>query len=313
MLESRIFVSIASYCDPMLEFTVRDAIARARNPKRISFGVVDQTRQSNEQNLTDHSTNIAYLQIDPRHSRGACWARALAMTLFDNEDYFLQIDSHTCFDRNWDITLVDALETISDLSGNRDVVLSTRPFGFEIGANNTVIKKRFTPTTLRLVPDSSMINLNDPVLHFSTVDTQTMNDIVGFQVAAAFLFARGNFIEAVPYDPFMYFHGEEQNLSIRAFTNGWDIWHPNRVPLYHYYKSRKPNEAPLHWDKDFDSKRVVKWTHLQDRAKKRLTSLLTNGIDGSYGLGKKRTIGQYLELGQLRLNVEAAIKSEVDH
>ncbi|MDB5752790.1 MAG: hypothetical protein JWP65_3211, partial [Ramlibacter sp.] len=39
----RIFVSLASYCDPMLSFTVGRAMATAQAPQRLHFGVVDQS------------------------------------------------------------------------------------------------------------------------------------------------------------------------------------------------------------------------------------------------------------------------------
>ncbi len=121
-----------------------------------------------------------------------------------------------------------------------------------------------------------------------------MRDLAGFQISAAFLFTRGCFVEEIPYDPFMYFHGEEQNLAARAYTRGWDIWHPNRVPLYHLYKRRQPNEAPLHWDKAFEEKRLEKWIDHRNRANSRLSDLLTGSLRGVYGKGDVRTISDLL-------------------
>ena len=37
-----IFISIASYLDPMLFFTLNDAMAKASHPERVVFGVADQ-------------------------------------------------------------------------------------------------------------------------------------------------------------------------------------------------------------------------------------------------------------------------------
>ena len=39
----RIFVSIASYCDPVLPFTLGRALATGRHPELLHFGVVDQS------------------------------------------------------------------------------------------------------------------------------------------------------------------------------------------------------------------------------------------------------------------------------
>ena len=38
-----LFVSIASYCDPLLPSTLQRAVARAAQPQHLHFGVVDQS------------------------------------------------------------------------------------------------------------------------------------------------------------------------------------------------------------------------------------------------------------------------------
>lgn len=293
MTTKRIFISIASFCDPMLVFTVKSALEKACFPERLAFGIVDQSVTSIESHLPSGKWQMAYLLVDPHHSRGASWARALAMTLYSDEHYFLQIDSHTFFDRNWDITLVDTIETITKRSGNEKIIVSTRPFAFEIRPDGTMKKGRFTACTLKLVPKSSVVNLSDPVVLFSCENSREMRDMPGFQVSAAFLFTRGDFVEKIPYDPFMYFHGEEQNISIRAYTHGCDIWHPNRVPLYHLYKKREAREAQLHWDPVFDNQRRQKWTELKSRAASRLSALISGELSGVYGLGNCRSLEEY--------------------
>ncbi|MVA56855.1 hypothetical protein GOZ88_12140 [Agrobacterium vitis] len=193
MKSGRIFISIASFCDPMLNFTVKSALEKARFPERLAFGIIDQCFSSAEADLPRGKWRMAYVLIDPHHSRGASWARSLAMTLYSEEDYFLQIDSYTCFDRNWDITLIDTIETIAANNGNDKIVVSTRPFTFEVGSDGAIKKGRFTPCTLKMVPKSNTIDLADPVVLFSCENSKEMRDIPGFQVSAAFLFTRGHF------------------------------------------------------------------------------------------------------------------------
>ncbi len=301
MKSGRIFISIASFCDPMLSFTVKSALEKARFPERLAFGIIDQSFSSVEANLPLGKWRMGYVLVDPHYSRGASWARALAMTLYSEEDYFMQIDSHTCFDRNWDITLIDTIETIAANSGNEKIIVSTRPFAFEACSDGTIKKGRFTPCTLKMVPKSKAIDLADPVVLFSCENSMEMPDIPGFQVSAAFLFTLGHFVEEIPYDPFMYFHGEEQSISIRAYTHGWDIWHPNRVPLYHLYKKRQAGEASLHWDSQFDAKRHERWQDLRSRALGRLRALLQGQQSGPYGLGNVRHLNHYLEFSAMKL------------
>ncbi|MFD1330635.1 GlcNAc-transferase family protein [Methylopila musalis] len=304
---SRIFVSVAAFCDPMLAFTVRSAVAAARHPDRLAFGVVDQSPAPVEAHLPTGAGRIAYLRVDPHQSRGACWARALAMSLYAGEDCFLQVDSHTAFDSGWDVALTDALAAISDRTGNARTVLSTRPFAFDIGEDGAVRVNRFTGNTLTLRPKATTLRLSDPVMAFGCHDSGTTDDLPGVQVSAAYLFAPGSFVEEVPYDPYLYFHGEEQNLSIRAFTRGWDIWHPNATPLHHLYKTRAEGEAPLHWDPQFEQRRAEAWTDLRGRAHRRLADLIAGQLSGAWGLGAARSIDDYLRASGLTLDGAAPL------
>src|SRR3954469_6275277 len=103
----RIFVSIAAYCDPVLPFTLERAVARARHPELLHFGIVDQALQGMA--AAPHhggGARVSQLRLDALQARGPCWARAIAMSLYDGEEWFLQLDSHMDFDADWDLRLV---------------------------------------------------------------------------------------------------------------------------------------------------------------------------------------------------------------
>src|SRR6478609_8784424 len=103
----RIFVSIASYCDPLLAWTMERAVATAAAPARLHFGVVDQSPAAVPRVApAGRGARLSQVRLDPVDARGPCWARAIAMSLYDGEDWFLQIDSHTDFDAGWDALLV---------------------------------------------------------------------------------------------------------------------------------------------------------------------------------------------------------------
>ena len=85
-----IFISIASYCDELLPRTITRAIETAHRPDLLKFGVVDQSyidvNKPRVQNIA--SGQITYIHIHPDQARGACWARAMAMTLYSGEKWF---------------------------------------------------------------------------------------------------------------------------------------------------------------------------------------------------------------------------------
>jgi Glycosyltransferase (GlcNAc) len=62
-------------------------------------------------------------------------------------------------------------------------------------------------------------------------------------LSAHFLFTIGSFTQEVPYDPELYFFGEEINLAQRAFTWGYDFFHPQEMLVWHQYN----RDGPKHW------------------------------------------------------------------
>ena len=71
--------------------------------------------------------NVRVLRMDWRDARGPGWARAaIQKALFDGEDYYLQIDSHTRFVSGWDERLLCMVERC----GSPKAVISTYPLPY---------------------------------------------------------------------------------------------------------------------------------------------------------------------------------------
>jgi len=99
-----IFISIASYRDPEIYRTIKSALDNASGIYNIYFGVVIQ---EHERDLPDLSwvPNLSLKVMHPKEARGAGYARSIAMDLYNGQDYYLQIDSHTIFAYNDFITI----------------------------------------------------------------------------------------------------------------------------------------------------------------------------------------------------------------
>ena len=108
-----IFISIASYQDPLLVSTIFSAYENAENKNDLIFGICDQSDNSIKVNEITFSDQIHYDHLDPLFSRGPCWARHRAQSFFNEEDFFLQVDSHTQFAPKWDSIFIKQLEKIS--------------------------------------------------------------------------------------------------------------------------------------------------------------------------------------------------------
>ena len=121
-----IFISVASYRDPHLQLTLKSAVENASNPSGLFFGIVNQDVARNE---VDYSflPDYSLIKIHPRNARGVGLARSKAMSLYNGEDYFLQVDSHTQFVKNWDLKCIEQLKLAKQVSGNKKTILSCYP------------------------------------------------------------------------------------------------------------------------------------------------------------------------------------------
>lgn len=133
---------------------------------------------------------------------------------------------------------------------------------------------------------------NNGILDIEGVDGIINQDkpVSGYLLAGGFILAPIEFCREVPYDPEIYFKGEEVSLAVRAWTHGWNIYHPSKILLYHYYT--RSNESK-HWS---DSKT---WPDLDKASINRVKTLLNmehihpHVNLGMYGLGTKRTLSEY--------------------
>ena len=116
----------------------------------------------------------------------------------------------------------------------------------------------------------------------------------GFLISAGFLFSESKMIEDVPYDPHLYFEGEETTMSLRLFTNGYDVFHIAKIPVFHCYVDYSNlAKRPMHWNKEEDKDRPVKWTDLQAKSKMRIERIIKQDLTNIYGLGSIRTLSDY--------------------
>lgn len=284
----RIFVSIASYRDTECQWTVKDLFDKARHPDRITVGLLWQSIPEEDADCFLVETRPEQQRVRKVHaneSLGVCWARHQIFTLWEGEDYLLQIDSHMRFVPEWDAKLIDMLDSCQ----SDKPVLSHHPLSY-------------TPPDQLQKPGLSVMHFgrfNDhgiPIAKgkiISLAEKPETPAVTAF-IGAAFLFTRADVITAIPYDPHLYFHGEEITYSSRLWTHGWDLFLPNDVIVFHDYSTDR--NRPRHWS---DHKA---WTKLNEQSFRRARHLL--GIEHTddmaalteierYGLGTVRSLDDY--------------------
>ena len=108
-------------------------------------------------------------------------------------------------------------------------------------------------------------------------------------LAGGFIFAESRWTKEVPYDPEIYFTGEESTLALRTFTHGYDIVHIPNIPFWHEYNTSeyKP-QRKIHWEVEKES-----YAKLREKSNPRKDFVLSGKDTGKYGIGDKRTLKEY--------------------
>jgi len=112
-----------------------------------------------------------------------------------------------------------------------------------------------------------------------------------------FCFGPGSFAQEVQHDPEFYFIGEEISLSVRAYTHGYDLFHPHQAVIWHEYTRAG---RPKHWDDHEGENQLANWVELDALSKGRNRSLLNmdsvqtkSATLGRFGLGTVRSLHDY--------------------
>jgi hypothetical protein len=291
-----IFVSIAAYRDPQLLPTIEDCLVKALRPQQLRFGICWQHAPEDADLPHRDDPRFRILSIDWRQSRGACWARSEVMKLWRGEEWFLQVDSHCRFAQHWDRMLIDEAK----LTESAKPVLSTYASPFTPGGEETL-----TEGPLQMAFQGFT---QDGIPHMKPAAIPGWEDLTRPRrarfLSAGFLFTPGAFVQEIGYDPELYFLGEEAAMTVRAFTSGYDLFHPHRTVVWHDYG--RP-DASKHWDDHTQANEVDRqWQELDAYSKAKIGRLLTGQPMESYGLGSTRTLAEYEQYAGLSLALRKA-------
>jgi hypothetical protein len=285
-----IFVQIAAYRDPDFLNTLKDILDKAEQPENLRFGITWQHSPEDEWDNLDkylEDERFRILDVPYNESMGACWARNLLQQLYSGETYTLQIDSHTRFIENWDTELKNEHKRLIKNGIKKPLLTSYAP-SFEPDNDPELrIQKPWRMDFDRFSPDGN--------IHFlpSTIDDadQRTEPVPARFYSAHFAFAEGKFAEEIQHDPQYYFHGEEISIAVRSYTHGYDLLHPHRIFLWHYYTRRGLKK---HWDDHGQWGEINKSSHARNR---KLFSMDGEVYDpeffGKFGLGTERTLDDY--------------------
>jgi hypothetical protein len=280
-----IFVSVASYRDAECSKTLHSIYSNAEFPANVYVGLCEQNKKGvleelcvqddfvrglvressqsptgsfldNDPEAVSHQemdpvklyrNNIKTYKMDYMEAKGPTYARYFCSTLWSGQEYYLQIDSHTDFVKNWDTLLINMLEqcrynsgeptdTKWNSKGSRKPILSAYPAG-----DNQMALDGFPRMT------SCAIGKNGLPIFYADFHRPTEKVLKPPKspmpyVAAGLMFLDASFLYDVPYDPYLsgLFQGEETLFSARLYTYGYDVFSPYIKVCSHHYNRPGP-------------------------------------------------------------------------
>jgi len=283
------FVSIASYKDPELAFTVNNVLENAQYPDDIRIVVCQQ--DSPENFISFPYSNVDLLNFHFIESEGVCWARHQISKHYNNEPYFLQLDSHIALVKNWDELILDQINLVRS-QGSLKPIFAAFPRLYKIENDQRIFLEPYNPRT-RLRTDNKF--------KFHTgegTDNNFSEPIPSPYLNAGFMFGDGQFYHDCAYDPEIYFEGEELLNTVKAFTHGYDIFNPGIHLAWHLYKSWDIPDSeklkwPVHHREADDKQRSVRHWERNKRAEEKLLKIFSGQMPEV--LGTKRTLKEFEE------------------
>eukprot|EP01084_Bolivina_argentea_P187690 323247_1 len=316
--ESRIFVSIINYRDNEGQFTLNDLFCKAANPSRIYIGYCLQYSPETDQPdinyhynklaSSSYGKNIRTLFVPYTRARGPIYARYLVQNKFyNNEKYYLQIDCHMRFIKNWDNELIKQYQLCNDTKA----IITTYPNPYDTqyltllknfinikdwdgNINMSSLDQRSSLLCADKFGNDGFLRIKSKMFH-----KFLKKPMLSLFYAAGFNFSLGNVIKNCPQDPNLkcLFFGEESINAVRLYTNGYNFYTPTRSICYHLW-NRKDGLRNGVWRELYDIEKLKQMlVMLENKSKKNVKELLKgDGVSDDnniYGFGVERSLKEY--------------------
>ena len=249
---SSIYVSICSLSDSELIRSIKSCLSQSSGKNEIFLGVAHSSKILSKEDILNIGKEIQ--QIVPRsnfryynstHHMGTGVGRRKAYEMYSGEDYLLQVDCHSLYKKDWDITLIDQLTRgqrdfgKSVITGYPDSYFYTEKgislryswfpaVSYFIDTNISTTQYQDDPTIYNILPD-----FNERVVDDSPGSFELNKKISGGLLFGDKRFAE-NYDSLIQYDYTL--PEEELFMSIELIHQGFKLLTPlEPIPIAHLY------------------------------------------------------------------------------
>lgn len=286
-----IFIQIASYQDQELAPTILDCLEKSSKNFDIHFGVCLVYNEGNVD--IPNVPNLNFIMRKAPDALGVGKARYLANSLYDGQDYYLQIDSHTRFIQNWDEEIVKCYESYKSRWLNP--VITTYPARYWYEGNKLNLDTNLTVTYIDFKDDDPTLFKEKKFLH-QIAKPNPLNNVFTKSISGGSVFSDGS-IHTIKPNKKMFNWGEEMLYAMRLYTHGYDIMLPKNQYLFHLYYDHNNitgNRRNLS-GKDFPELTQ----QILNQSLDEVSRIVTGNVIGPQELGSKRTLRQYEEYAKI--------------
>ena len=316
-----IFISIAACKEEFLVQTIKSAIANSSDPELLYFGICNMVIDE-EDYVSDpifELNNINLVEIKYKEPLGTGVGRLLSSLMADyDHKYFLQVDAHTIFTKNWDSLLKKRYEQLLELYDKP--IISTSPSWWAEGPNKEVMlfdnpKEIVDPYNFERYQENCTLEFRNN----KNASNKTMNDngddlysVYGFVegcdakweedeifkehglIHAAFLFFNFSFLSDLLSDPYNPWDGDQNNMSFRAGTRGYRMFTIRESCVWSKNKIRE-NKLISEYDwRNCDKGSIFNYYY--EKAKTHQINMFTGEYLGYWGAPTKESIVSYESL-----------------
>jgi hypothetical protein len=290
----KIFLHLPAYREPELIPTIKNAIENADKPKNLVFGICRQYHPDDTfDNLDEFRKDKRFKIYDMLYTeaKGLPYARAIINeNLLTKEDFVLQLDAHHRFIKGWDTTLLKWYFNLVK-EGYNPLICGYLPYYDPFNDPEKRVMEPWLSEAASFYPHGTIFIRPTGVPNWQNLTKPYPARFL----SGHFAFGPNKWAKDVKHDPDIYFSGEELNLTVRSFTHGYDLFHPNKVVIWHA-TMREERSGKLVWD-DQSKRGDNMWWKQQDIGRSKIRQLLRtedNGFDlTGYDLGTVRTLRDY--------------------
>lgn len=289
---SKIFINIPSYKDPELWLTITDFLDNAKYPERIYFGVTDQVADVQLETAEYYKIkeNAKYLNvqfdiIEAGSLIGCQPGRKNSHKFYNNEEYYLNMDSHMRTVKDWDVKIIKDFNETEKKMGKG--VYTGYVNTYELHDDMTHTINEYPDIPVYFMSDSNITSFkNNGIVQLTPTYRNYQRESYSPYISGHFFFTRGEYVKKIGFVDQIVFTEEEIFMALRYFTAGYNLYIPKNNYVFHHY-GRKNRE--LIWE-DFPEKFYPAADKSKDFA---LDIILNNVINEEYGLFKERTISEF--------------------